>query len=163
MKKILFSLLVLAFFTVSCGGEGTKKDADLGKQRKQTIASLDKEVSEGITQLEKDIKDAIQWNLKQVKADTEKNKNVGDEATLKVELMKKIRPVQKIQDEAKALYEESKEIAKSIESKLDESDLPEFDKYKENMTTASGKIKEASANLKAASDEFQKDFKKLGN
>lgn len=162
MKKasLLSVLSILSLLIISCGGETVKKDPNLGAERKKFIQSVEKQAADGLVKLEADIKEAMNWNLKQVRTDM-KNKDTAGEAELKLQLVKKIRPAQKLRDEARAYFEEAKKLRTEFEANLDDSDLPEYDAYKTKMKNSLDKISQGSSDLKDAMDEFKKEFKNL--
>jgi hypothetical protein len=161
MKKIIGLLLLAALFTLACGGgEVVKKDVNLAKERKDFIAVSEKKATEGITKLDADIKEAFVWNLKQIKAGL-KNKDTADEAQLKLEFVKKIRPAETAREEAKALFGDAVNQRKTFENDLDTTELPQYDKYKTQMNTVLDKLDLSTNELKKASEEFQKEHKKL--
>jgi len=155
-------LLFLGVFLFACGGEElVKKDADQAAQRKDFIKTSEKKAAAGIVQLDADIVNAKQWNLKQLKLGANANKDVADESQLKLELVKKIRPAEEASRKAKANFESAKKDRAEFESRLDESSLPEFDQYKENMTTILKNLAKADADLKKAMDDFKKEYQNL--
>ncbi len=160
--KNLSVFLILLLFAFACGGgKNVKGDKSLGEQRAETMKKLAIQLSDGLTKLDKEIDEAYVWNLKQVKAGVKGNKDVADEAELKLQLVKKISPVKKMKDTILVLQTEAEEVKEAAELNINVEDNPDYDTFVTKMKTAINKLDEIRNSLKAAMDEFQKQFKKL--
>lgn len=156
-----FLLLLVGLMLVACGGGNVKADKSLEQERRETMRSLASQVENGLTKLDKDIKEAYVWNLKQVKAGIKGNKEVASEAQLKLELVKKIRPVESLKMNAMGLRSEAEEVKDAALAKIAYPSNPEYETFKTKMGEAVAKIKEGDQALTQATKEFQAEFKNL--
>ena len=146
---------------ISCGGGNVKADKSLEDQRRETIRNLTSQVENGLTKLDKDIKEAYVWNLKQVKAGIKGNKDVASESQLKLELVKRIRPVESLKMSAMGLRAEADEVKDAALSKIAYPSNSEYETFKAKMQEAVAKITEGDQALTQATKEFQAEFKNL--
>lgn len=140
-------------------GAKSKATDSFEKSRKAIIVSKKARTKKAIKKLAKEIKEARVYNLKQVKF--EGNMNTGKEAQLKLKLMRKIRPAEKLLKEAKWSYSDAEKLAGDITGNIRSIDGGEnLNAYIKKMDEAYEKTQKGLSELKEGMDEFKKEFHK---
>lgn len=138
--------------------EAKRKALDsLENARLAIIIAKENEVKNKITTLQKEIKDSKSWNLKQVKF--EGNIDVDKEASMKLEFVKKIKPIEKAIAEADSLFFEASQLVSSIKKEIrKEEEIADLEKYIGLTQQASQKLDNANKEFTTIFEEFKKEI-----